>query len=77
MIYAYLCPTCEAIKEDVVHGMNEKPEIKCEKCGAKMNIKFAATAHIRGKSQSSGISGTGQDILRHQAKILSETQGGL
>lgn len=36
MRYDYKCPKCGFIKE-VSHGMNEKPDVICDKCGAKMN----------------------------------------
>lgn len=77
MVYGYVCSTCNEVDENVVHGMNEKPEIKCKKCGAIMKRKFYPTPHIRGKSQAAGLSSTSQDILKHQADVLSETQGGL
>ena len=31
MIYEYECTECKHVQEEI-HGMNEKPEIKCEKC---------------------------------------------
>ena len=39
MLYDYFCPTCDKEKIDVQHGMNEKPEIKCE-CGSLMRKKI-------------------------------------
>ena len=74
MIYDYICPKCKKIKEDIMHGAFEKPIIKC-KCGVQMKIKMSAVSFVVNKSQ--GISGTNQDILRHQAGVLNETQGGL
>jgi predicted nucleic acid-binding Zn ribbon protein len=35
LFYDYFCE-CEAIKEDVVHGMTEEPEILCDICGKRM-----------------------------------------
>ena len=32
MIYEYECDNCNNI-QDEIHGMNETPDIKCEKCG--------------------------------------------
>jgi len=32
MIYEYQCAHCEHVQEEI-HGMNDNPDIKCEKCG--------------------------------------------
>lgn len=35
MIYDYICPKCEH-EQEVIHGMNEQPEVLCELCNEKM-----------------------------------------
>ncbi len=49
--YTYVCFTKNCDEEkDVNHRMNEEPEIKCEKCGKKMNrvIRGSIGIKIRG-----------------------------
>ena len=64
--YTYYCPKCDSIKDDILHGMNEKPEILCDECKTEMRIKIHAVNFSMGHSSTRGISGTNQDILRHQ-----------
>ncbi len=47
--YQYECDTCHHIQEEM-HGMNETPEIKCEKCGklCSKNITGGAAVHFKG-----------------------------
>lgn len=75
-MYDYICPKCEKIKENIFRGMNESINILCE-CGEKMNVKFNTINILKGHSDTKNIKSTNMDILRHQAKILNETQGGL
>jgi len=44
MRFDYYCPKCDKEKLDVEHGMNEKPEIRCE-CGELMRKKVSANYH--------------------------------
>lgn len=55
MIYDYGCKKCKDTVE-VRHGMNEKPEIKCDKCGGKRTKHFTTT-YLHGIN-GGGSSGT-------------------
>ncbi|MFW9882081.1 MAG: zinc ribbon domain-containing protein [Candidatus Thorarchaeota archaeon] len=78
MLYDYKCPNCNYLKENVIHSAFEKPKIKCDKCKSIMKKQFSSSFNIViSHSDSKNISSTKQDILRHQAKVISETQGGL
>lgn len=39
MIYEYVCPNCSA-EEEVNHGMDEVPTIRCSKCGHVMSRRI-------------------------------------
>lgn len=43
--YDYVCSKCSAQK-DAFHGMNEKPKIKCDECGASCKKIFTATQNV-------------------------------
>jgi putative FmdB family regulatory protein len=49
--YDYECPECLLVAE-VTHGMNESPEIKCEKCGTVMKKIITGGAGFIMKSDS-------------------------
>ena len=40
-LYEYGCPACGHVA-DVRHGFDERPELKCEKCGAQLQRRFSA-----------------------------------
>ena len=40
-LYEYGCPTCGQVA-DVRHGFDEKPELKCERCGTALVRRFSA-----------------------------------
>ena len=44
-IYEYTCKKCEAVIEKI-HGMNENPRVKCEKCGGTAQRKISSGAVI-------------------------------
>lgn len=46
--YDYRCAECENIQEEE-HGMNEKPEVKCEKCGGECSKTFLASTPVHYK----------------------------
>lgn len=78
MLYDYKCPKCNELKENVNHGAYETPEIKCKKCDIMMKKQFSCSFNIIvSHKSSSGLSTSKTDLLRHQAKILNESQGGL
>lgn len=54
MTYDYGCKTCND-RVEVSHGMNEKPEIKCEKCGGKREKWFSVPM----LNKVNGVGGTG------------------
>lgn len=43
--YDYSCRSCSAVFE-IMHGMNEKPEIVCPKCGSKKTSKEISSCGI-------------------------------
>ena len=47
-IYEYMCKKCGSISERI-HGMNEKPSVKCPECGGKSERKISgASFHLKG-----------------------------
>lgn len=40
-LYEYGCPACGQVT-DVRHGFDEKPEVKCERCGTVLVRRFSA-----------------------------------
>lgn len=40
-LYEYGCPAC-GHGTDVRHGFDERPELKCERCGANLERRFSA-----------------------------------
>ena len=40
-LYEYGCPACGHLAE-IRHGFDERPELKCEKCGAALERRFSA-----------------------------------
>ena len=44
-VYDYKCKKCNNIIE-VSHSMKDSPEILCEECGAKMEIRIGASAVV-------------------------------
>jgi putative FmdB family regulatory protein len=40
-LYEYGCPSCGLVS-DVRHGFDEKPEVKCERCGTALVRRFSA-----------------------------------
>lgn len=40
-LYEYGCPACGQVTE-VRHGFDERPELKCERCGATLQRRFSA-----------------------------------
>ena len=55
MTYDYQCPTCKIVEEKV-HGMNETPIIKCDKCDTAMLKLF--TTHLGTHNVNGGGSST-------------------
>ncbi len=39
-IYEYMCPKCGAVTEEL-HGIGEKPVVKCPGCGARARMKIS------------------------------------
>lgn len=39
-IYEYMCPKCGALTEEL-HGIGEKPVVKCPQCGARARMKIS------------------------------------
>ena len=70
MFYDYVCPKC-GNEEEVIHGMTETPDIPCEKCKTKMNIKITGGSgtHFKGN----GWGGKNSGIDSSQAKRVSTT----
>jgi len=47
-IYEYECGKCGEVVEKI-HGMNDKPSVKCPKCGGKARRKISSAAfHLKG-----------------------------
>ena len=40
-LYEYGCPACGLVT-DIRHGFDEKPEVKCERCGTQLARRFSA-----------------------------------
>ena len=40
-LYEYGCPACGHLAE-IRHGFDERPDLKCEKCGAELQRRFSA-----------------------------------
>lgn len=76
MLYDYKCPNCDSLKENVNHGAYEVPVIKCDKCQTKMTKLFSCSFNIV-MSHKDGLSDSKKDLLRHQAQVINESQGGL
>lgn len=45
MYYDYKCSACEHVQEEM-HGMNDKPDIRCEVCGEKCEKVFLSTTPV-------------------------------
>lgn len=45
MFYDYQCTKCASVQE-VSHGMNDSPEVKCEDCGSKAEKVFSFSGNI-------------------------------
>lgn len=61
-IYRYICESCEH-EFTIMHGMNEEPEVYCEKCGSKarksigkIGISFKGSGYYITDSKSSSSS---------------------
>lgn len=47
-IYEYLCKKCETVVEKI-HGVDEKPAVKCPKCGGRAQRKISSSSfHLKG-----------------------------
>ncbi|MEW6719673.1 MAG: FmdB family zinc ribbon protein [Thermodesulfobacteriota bacterium] len=47
-IYEYMCGKCETVVEKI-HGVDEKPVVKCPKCGARARRKISRSSfHLKG-----------------------------
>jgi putative FmdB family regulatory protein len=57
MIYEYQCAKCQHV-QDEIHGMNELPVVKCEKCGESMKrcITGGAGFIFKGGAPSNDLS---------------------
>lgn len=44
-IYEYQCGKCETVIEQI-HGINEKPAVKCPSCGGKAARKMSSGAFV-------------------------------
>jgi len=44
-IYEYVCNNCGAVTEKI-HGMNEKPSVKCADCGGKAKRKVSSSSFV-------------------------------
>ena len=40
-LYEYGCPSCGQVS-DIRHGFDEKPEVRCERCGTPLVRRFSA-----------------------------------
>lgn len=66
-LYDYKCINCGNIQEEI-HGMNEYPQILCNKCKSETKKQFSAGIYLGNKSETINISnklgnkyGSGED----------------